>query len=84
MMRPSMDPSGFLTLRRAGPDLVGIILAEVQLAASSVIGRLQEEYSPSWAHSFPGSRITCVLAEPRLAVTTSWTVSPDLLISGPP
>ncbi len=31
MMSPSKEPSGFLTLSRAGPDLVGICWADVQL-----------------------------------------------------
>jgi len=34
MIRPSVLPSGFLTFRSAGPDLVGIIFADVQLAVT--------------------------------------------------
>ena len=51
MINPSVEPSGFLTLRSAGPLLVGMAAAEVQ--------------------SFPGRRIICFFATPRIAVTTA-------------
>lgn len=37
IINPSVVPSGFLTLSKAGPDLVGIAWAEVQLSLVSVV-----------------------------------------------